>query len=248
MKPVNYDSLYDELLREYLGSEYYSAIKKKVEYIATPVTASTIDEYIMLLRKGYINVEIREEVNKHLMELFEDDWFHQWPLVRWTYASRILSEEKTEEKVAWALTTLEALAKEGWPNAICDIGTRYWIGKYYEEKHELAVCLWLAASKKGYRGVWYQLLAEFRSRRYEKLGEELQMFFLEEMLNRYLELNAVTLENYQERLDKHDTDEVKKMVSKKNKLNKSVSKRAFMRSSVAGLAWDKGEGPYKIDF
>ena len=97
MKPVNYDALYDELLREYLGSEYYSAIKKKVEYITTPVTASTIDEYIMLLRKGYINVEIREEVNKHLMELFEDDWFHQWPLVRWTYASRILSEEKTEE-------------------------------------------------------------------------------------------------------------------------------------------------------
>lgn len=248
MSVVNYDVLYDELLQEYLGLEYYPAVNNPTTYISTAIEATTIDEYLTLLIKGFINVRIRPELDKHIMELLADDWFHQWPLVRWTYATRLLDEEKLEEKFVWAITTLDALAKEGWPNAMCNIGDLYFIGKYREENQKIAVGLWLVASKKGYRDAFYKLLAVFRSHGHEKLGEELQLLFLEELQKRYLEFNDTTLETYKDRLDKHDTNEVSKIISQKNKIEKSVSARMLMRSSAAGLIWDKDENPYKIDF
>ena len=48
MSVVNYDVLYDELLQEYLGSEYYPAVNNPTTYISTAIEATTIDEYELL--------------------------------------------------------------------------------------------------------------------------------------------------------------------------------------------------------
>ena len=76
---VNYESLYEEFLEKYLGTEY--KIDER-EYKITKLEATTIDEYISLLNDGYINVEIRENLKKYLVELIEDEWFQQYPMLR----------------------------------------------------------------------------------------------------------------------------------------------------------------------
>lgn len=249
MKPVNYDVLYDELLREYLGPEYYAAAEKPNIYFDTKIEATTIDQYLILLTKGYINAEIRPELDKHIMELLEDNWFYQWPLIRCTYASRLLFGTGCEADTDRAITILDTLAKDGCPEAMFRIGQRYWYGTVQDPANPgRAICLCLEASKKGYYQVQEFLKQVYQSGKYKKLNEELQMFFVYEILMLFLASKNATQENYAEKLNEQEMEEFRKIVRRGKRLQKVVSERAFMRSSVAGLAWDKGEGPYKIDF
>ena len=40
-KPIDYDALYDELMRVCLGPEYYSAMENPMEFVAAPITAGS---------------------------------------------------------------------------------------------------------------------------------------------------------------------------------------------------------------
>jgi len=249
MSVVNYDVLYDELLQEYLGAEYYPAVNNPTTYISTEIEATTIDEYLTLLIKGFINVRIRPELDKHIMELLADDWFHQWPLVQCTYASRLLSGIGCEADTDRAIEILDLLAKIGCPNAMFRIGLRYWYGTIQDPPNPgRAVCLWLEASKKGCRETQEFLKQEYQLGNYKKLNEELQMFLVYEILMLYLESKNATKENYAEQFNGAEMEEFNKIVRRGKRLEKVVSDRALMRSSAAGLIWDKDENPYKIDF
>lgn len=80
-KPIDYDVLCDELLKHYLSPEYYQATKAQIKYVVSKVTATTIDEYIRLLSEGYINVEVREELDKYIDGDHLSEAIHRIPFV-----------------------------------------------------------------------------------------------------------------------------------------------------------------------
>ena len=68
------DDAYNEAFDDYLEKNYPLECGFK-EYNCEPQYANTLDEYLMLLIKGFINAQIRTHLKKHVMELFEDEWF-----------------------------------------------------------------------------------------------------------------------------------------------------------------------------
>ena len=81
---------------------------------------------------------------------------------------------------------------------------------------------------------------------YETLPEELQLLVLKEASSWLLINKGVTLEDYEEKLEKYDLEEYKKMCRKVEKLQKTVSERFFMRETVGRLFWPDGGSPYDI--
>ena len=62
----NYDAAYRESEERYIEENYPACIESK-DYNSSPQGAHTLDEYLVYLIKGYINVEIKEALEKHLM-------------------------------------------------------------------------------------------------------------------------------------------------------------------------------------
>lgn len=253
-KPIDYETLCDELMKHYLSPEYYLATKTPIKIVTTTITATTIDEYIKLLSEGYINVEIREELDKYINELLENEWFHQWPLVHWAYASRSyhrktqVDYKNKKENIDKEIKILETLAKEGWPGAMADIGVHYQCGNNSENNYEQCICLWIYTSRKGYSFSGRCLYSEYITGKYEQLCEELQMFVLEEIAKWLLEKNDATLDDYTDKLDKWDLEKYKKVCKTVEKLKKLVSERIFMRDTVGNLFWPNGDSPYEIKY
>ncbi len=257
-KPIDYDALCDELLRHYLDPEYYLATKAPINCVTSEVTATAIDEYIKLLTEGYINVEIREELDKYITELLENDWFHQWPLVRLEYASRSLrrktevnyqKNKKREENIDREIELLDSLAKEGWPNAMAKIGAHYYVyGGSPKHNYESCVCLWIYSIRKGYLAAGEYLYSVFITGKYEQLCEELQIIFLKEVSTWFLEKHNATLDDYIDKLDKPELENYKKMCKGLEKLQKAVSERLYMRETVGKLFWPNGDSPYEIKY
>ena len=255
-KPIDYEALLDELMKYYLSSEYYSATKAQIKYVTSKVTATTIDEYIKFLSEGYINVEIRDELDKYVNELLENEWFHQWPLVRLEYASRSLNMKtkvdysklkNREENIDREIEIIDSLAKEGWPNAMAMIGKHYYIyGGSTKHTYESYICLCIYASRKKHPAAKWCLHSEFISGKYEQLCEEIQMFILNEVSDWLLESNDATLDDYIEKLDKWDLENYKKMCKRLEILKKSVSEKTYMRETAGRLFWPNGESPYDI--
>ena len=257
-KPIDYDALCDELLRHYLDSEYYLATKAPINCVTSEVTATTIDEYIKLLTEGYINVEIREELDKYITELLENDWFHQWPLARLEYASRSLrrktevnyqKKKKRDENIDHEIELLDSLAKEGWPNAMSKLGAHYYVyGGSPKHNYESCVCLWIYSIRKGYLTAGEYLYSVFITGEYKQLCEELQMVLLKEVSKWFLKKHNAALDNYIDTLDKAELENYKKMCKGLEKLQKEVSERLYMRETVGKLFWPNGDSPYEIKY
>ena len=258
-KSVDYDALFDDLMKHYLSPEYYLATKSSIKCIVDIVTATTIDEYFKLLMEGYINVEVREDLGKYINELIEDKWFHQWPLILFEYVSRSLHQKnevnftkkkskKIDTSIDKELEILDSLAKEGWPGAMTEIGSCFLCGFLPNRNYESSICLWVYASRKGYRNAGACLYSQFIQNKHEQLCEELQMFVLEETAKWLLEKNDATLEDYTDKLDKWDLEKYKKACKTVEKLKKIVFERTFMRETVGNFFWPEGESPYDIKF
>ena len=245
--PLDYDTLYNELLKHYLGIEHYPITLSSEAYNTSEVTATTLDEYLMYLSKGYINITLDSEYDRYLMELLEDDWFFRWPLVRWTYASRILNGKGYRKSTKRALKLLEPLVKEGCPGAIFDIGFCYRYNEGLKFNYERAICFWIEASKRGYSIAQEYLYNEYEINEYKKLGDELKLYFLYEVFIHYPKIKGATWDNYAEKLADKETAQLKKIFNEGKKLEKVVSQKALFRS-FTHLFWSKEEDPYKIDF
>ena len=252
-KPIDYDALYDELMRVCLGPEYYSAMENPTEFIAAPITAATLDEYLMLLRKGYINVDIRSELDKHLKELLEDDWFLQWPAVRCIYAEKLLTvtifDKEWKTKQERATKILDPLAKEGWPSAMAHIACNWFHDSKLGPKNpNRGICLLLEASRKGHRGAQAYLTWEYQSNHYKVYCEEIQMFLIYEAMMAILASKGATKETYGEKLTEEELAEFNRMENQGKRIEAVVTERAFLRTTTADFFWPKDEEPYEIDF
>lgn len=244
---VDFDSIYDELLKHYLGPQYYPIAEKSVFYKTNKIETNTLDEYLLSLIRGHINSELPEDLNKHLLELIEDDWFLQWPLVKWSYWSRTLYGIGRRKNVKQAIKNLTPMVQEGNPCALFDIGFCHRFNGGLEINYERAICLWIEATKRGYRKAWENLYREYAINEYRKLGDELKLFFLYEIYSHFLECKDVSLENCPEKLTEEDKINLRKIYNEGKRLEKIVSKKAQLRS-MTSLFWADGDGPYKIDF
>ena len=257
--PIDYDALTDELLEHYLDPEYYQATKVPVKYVTDRVTATTLDEYVKLLCAGYINVDLCEELAEYnyIDALLENEWFHQWPLAHWAYIRRTMrrkseaalkKKKQSEENIDCELEKLSSIAKEGWPNAIADLAAEYYCKKVPEDSGERYICMWIYASRKGYRVAGHYLYVETIHDEYERFCEELQLLILEEVISWYFEENNVTEDNYKKMLVNDSLRYANKLCKKRDNLREQVARKMRMRETAGRLFWPKGESPYEIKY
>ena len=223
---VNYESLYEEFLEKYLGTEY--KIDER-EYKITKLEATTIDEYISLLNDGYINVEIRENLKKYLVELIEDEWFQQYPMLRWAYATRLLNGDGCKQNINRAIDILYPLSTEGYPGAMCNMADCYCYGTGVERSYERAIFLWIEASKKGHHESLCKLNLEYEIKRYKNLSDEMRLFFIYELFVASVKEKGIDVQNSKidiSGLGEEEQKKVKRIYNEGKKLQKAIYEKA----------------------
>ena len=247
---IDYHSVLYETLAHYFGDEPYSAQGNGIQLNTTPIVATTIDEYVVRLIEGYVNVTIEERLERYIYELIKGDWFHQWPLVRWAYATRILYNDKASARdLEHAVTILSPLAKEEYPNALSDIAFCYCYGVGVERSYEKALCLWIVASKKGYQKAHEELKREFELTRSKDISDELRFFLVNRILEIFVMEHNVPVVNsviYTECLDEKARMELGKIYYEHRRLGKVVFNKALLRHT-GRLCWSDEENPYNIE-
>ena len=193
---IDYNYVASDTIKYYLGDTFCFSTGNNIKVNTALIEATTLDEYLVRLIEGYINVTIEERLEKYLIELIKDEWFQQWPLVRWAYASRILNHKKSSDRdLEHAVSILFPLAQEGYPNAMCDIAFCYCYGVGLERSYERAVCLWIEAAKKGHQSAKESLKLEYSLSRSKELPEELRFFLLHRILLIFIEERNIPVEN-----------------------------------------------------
>ena len=249
IEKVDYDALYEEVVGHYLGQDFYADVKGLERYKTKSMKAETLDEYIGFLSEGYINVELPEELDRYLMELLGNEWFYQWPLVYWTFASRLLHGKGIRASKKKAISILLPMAKQGQPGAMYDIGCCYhYSGYILKRNYERAICLWLESSKKGYLEASNQLNTQYNIQMFYKgLPDELKMFVLSELYMIYLRKFNGDPKNVLQNLNETEIKRFKKICNEGKRLQKVVSEKTFMRN-MTQIAWDEKDNPYRIEF
>lgn len=255
--PIDYEGLLDELLEHYLEPEYYLATKAPAKCVVDQTIATTLDEYIMLLSEGYINAELCEELDPYLDALLENVWFHQWPLVRLVYVERALKRKSEidwkkkkprDENIDYELEQLSLLAKDGWPNAIAEVAVNPYCSKTPEDSGECYICMWIYASRKGYRRARGYLYSLTVHNEYKKFREELQLFILEEATSWFLEYCQTTEADYKKTLLGDLLTKANRLCKTRDKLRAQVSQKTQLRETAGKLFWSKEESPYEIKY
>ena len=246
---IDYSYIFNDTIKYYFGDEFRLPPENCDEVNTTAIEAMTIDEYLVYLMKGYINVTLEERLEKYLVELIKDKWFHQWPLVRWAYAFRLLYNEKSSDQdIEHAVSTLLPLAQEGYPNAMCDIAYCYCYGIGLERSYERAVCLWIAAAKKGYQRAKETLKWEYELSRSKELPEELRLFLVNRILWIFIEEHNVRVEHFTiepDGLSVEAVNALSKICHEHKRLCKAVRLKAYLRHA-GQLCWDEKDNPYSI--
>lgn len=242
----NYDAAYRESQERYIEENYPTCIEFK-DYNSSPQGAHTLDEYLVYLIKGYINVEIKEALEKHLMELLEDEWFYQWPLVHWAYASRLLYGVGTRKRVKPAVELLLPMAESECPCAMYDIGYCYINGLTVEQSYGKAMYYFTKASSKGYLPAQRELRSQYLRNDYKNLPIELKYDFLCEVKNLFVNARGGYDSFKYDSLDEEDKKKYKKLCREAERLEKPVKEKIRLRES-ASLFWNDEENPYKTNF
>ena len=246
---IGYDSLLSEMMNHYFEDEHRLAWKRELDIKTQLIKTTAIDDYLVHLIEGYINVTIEERLEKYLMELIKDDWFHQWPSIRWAYATRLLySDKATEDEINLALSILLPLSKNGHPGAMCDIGYCYCYGLGVERSYERAMCLWITSSLKGYSKANEFLVVESELTRSKSLTDEISFFLADRVFCAFIEEYKVPVENKTFILDSYSKaiqQRGKELFHKYQKLLKAVNNKTLLRHT-GELCWGKSENPYSI--
>ena len=201
-------------------------INNNINYIYTPTHVNTLNEYILHLSQGYVNVSLPSDLEKHLMELLEDEWFHRWPLVRWAYATRLLRGEKCERNTARALEILSPMANLGFAGAECDLGYCYYHGLEFARSYPKAAEWYLKASRHGFIVAQNWIKGEYINGDYKSLPDLLVKALLDEVLRLGL--------------PSEETEKARKRLARvEKKLEKMMP---FIDSSK--LFWGDEENPY----
>ena len=258
----------DEYVSEYdnpLEQEYLEAVEKMAvcyleenfplstpfeQYNTEHHCADTLDEYLMSLIKGHINVSLRPYLDRHLMELLDDKWFFQWPLVHWDYGSRLLRGTGCSKDVKCAVDILLPMARQGIPGALYDIGCCYMDGLQFEQSYTTAIYCWILASKQGYSAARADLHSEYWSGRYRKHKEfdgYVKHAFLCANLNFFMEDHHIDESgwNIEKQLNEWEREELRKLCKRIIRVEDKVLKNAPVLLAST-LFWSNDENPYKI--
>ena len=141
---------------------------KNYSYEARPPT--TINQCLNDLIAGYADSNVYMELEKHFMELMEDEYFLQWPLVRYRYASNLLlgyfcgrsEDDYMSGNHELGLKLLTPMAEAGLATAQYDLG-RHYISD--ENTRDLGLKWIIKASKQEYHranqylySIWSKIL------------------------------------------------------------------------------------------
>ena len=244
-----YKSLFNDTMTYYFGEEHGFLHANNINVKTSSIEAVAIDEYLVGLINGYINMTIEGRLEKYLMELIKDEWFHQWPMVCWAYASRLLYDEKSSDRVIkQAVSTLLSLAKDGCPNALYDIAYCYCYGIGLERSYERAICLWLIASSRGYTKAYEQLKLEYELSRSKELPDELRWYLVNDILWILIEEYNVSVTDLMIDLVGHNGNvqkEITKVYNECKRLHKFICNKALLRHT-GHLCWSDEDNPYSI--
>jgi TPR repeat protein len=244
-----YRGVFEETLEYYFGSEHYPKQKTLGSFELSEKEAIALDEYLACLINGCINVQIRPNLEKYLMELIKDEWFHQWPMIRWAYATRLLHKEKASAKsLKHAVELLLQLADEGFPGAMCDMAECYCHGIVVDRSYERAICLWVAASRQGYKEAHTQVKLEYDTPRSKELTDELRLFLVNRRLWILIEEKNLRDENgviCPEKLTEGYQRMFYKLFEEHSKLLDLVSKKICFRYAEK-LSLSDDDNPYSI--
>lgn len=229
-------------------AEEYPLIEGFEKYNTETVSASTLDEYLMFLVKGYINVSLRSGLSMHLMDLLEDEWFFQWPLIHWAYASNLLRGIGCKKDIKRAIDILLSMARNDCPGALYDIGCCYMNGWGVETSYTKALYCWLKAWEKGYHQAKEELKLEYRTGRFdehEEVPTVVKYALICEITNWFVTERNLTEMNINDKLDNRDKNELRKLNRQLKRLEKELKKEAPLRT-FAKQFYDDDNNPYKI--
>ena len=246
---IDYYYIFGETLSHYFEDEWHFPLDSQIKVKTDKIEADTLDEYLVYLIEGYINVTLEERLEKYLVELIKEKRFHHWAPIRWAYASRILHNEKSsDDDINLAVSILFPLAREGYPNALCDIASCYCYGNGLERSYERAICLWVIASRKGCRKANEYLQLEYELSRSKELNNEMRLFLVNRMLWFFIEEHGIRVENsviITDNLPAGIEKSLRKIYNEHKKLCKFVLEKAYLRN-FGKLCWEDEDNPYSI--
>ena len=246
---IDYNYIFNDTIKYYFGDESRLLPENCDKVNTTAIEATTIDEYLVYLIKGYINVTLEERLEKYFLELTKDKWFHQWPLVRWACATRFLYNPKTSKKIVERIVkVLIQLCEDGCPCALNDMAYCYRYGIGVERSYEKSICLLIMASRKGYHRARDCLKIEYEQRCSKDLPEELRWFLVNRVLWMFIEDHHIRVEGstiYPDELSEDATKALKRICNEHKRLCKAVREKAYLRH-CGELCWNYEDNPYNI--
>lgn len=209
--------------------------------------AETLDEYIDFLIHGFINVELRTGLEKYLMELLEDEWFHQWPLVHWAYVTSLIHNAKSDRARKRAVEFLHPLVEAKCPGALHDMGYCYRHALGLEYSYEKAIHYWIMASQLGYINSQEELIIEYRyGSNYKSLPDELRLQFHHEVMKLILKENDADEYNIPRKFNKKERAEFTKFCKETKRLEEHIQKQQRLQD-IGEFFWGEDENPYKTN-
>lgn len=246
---IDYEYIFKETIGYYFKDDFSLPPMDKIKVNTRMVVATTLDEYLVRLNKGFINVTLEERLERYLVELLKDEWFHQWAPVRWAYATRLLYNPKASDgDIRHALDIIIPLANGGYPNALNDLAHCYCYAVGVEGSYEKAICLWVIASAKGQHNAQEALKQEYYLSRSKELSEELRLFLVRQVIRVLVRENNVRVTDSGPELDRLPLGIrtiLKKLYSEHKRLCKAVEAKAHFRQAN-GLWYSVEDNPYNV--
>ena len=246
---IDYEYIFKETISYYFKDDFSLPPMDKIKVNTRMVVATTLDEYLVRLNMGFINVKLEERLERYFVELLKDEWFHQWGPVRWAYATRLLYNPKASDgDIRHALDIIIPLANEGYPNALNDLAHCYCYAAGVERSYEKAICLWVIASTKGHYNAQEALKQECYLSRSKELPEELRLFLVRQVIRVLVRENKVRVTDSGPELDGVPSGArtiLKKLYSEHKRLCKAVEVKAHWRQAN-DLWYSVEDNPYNV--
>lgn len=246
---IDYEYIFKETISYYFKDDFSLPPMDKIKVNTRMVVATTLDEYLVRLNMGFINVKLEERLERYFVELLKDEWFHQWGPVRWAYATRLLYNPKASDgDIRHALDIIIPLANEGYPNALNDLAHCYCYAAGVERSYEKAICLWVIASTKGHYYAQEALKQECYLSRSKELPEELRLFLVRQVIRVLVRENKVRVTDSGPELDGVPSGArtiLKKLYSEHKRLCKAVEVKAHWRQAN-DLWYSVEDNPYNV--
>jgi hypothetical protein len=246
---IDYEYIFKETISYYFKDDFSLPPMDKIKVNTRMVVATTLDEYLVRLNMGFINVKLEERLERYFVELLKDEWFHQWGPVRWAYATRLLYNPKASDgDIRHALDIIIPLANGGYPNALNDLAHCYCYAVGVERSYEKAICLWVIASAKGQHNAQEALKQEYYLSRSKELSEELRLFLVRQVIRVLVRENNVRVTDSGPELDRLPLGIrtiLKKLYSEHKRLCKAVEAKAHLRQAN-GLWYSVEDNPYNV--